>query len=196
MWIKDYIKTPFIEFVDVNQEFEGMNAYNHQQLHPYEFDNYLVLPIDNSGIIFNGSIMEAKYKFLDLDFADWSDYFTFERNLERENELYYKILNLTDNSVYTLINRKYGSPPNSVNCVHIDLTKFNSYVELDYIDGINLFDWCKVIENAKEIHTVDTSINYIIDKLSLNSKLELYSRYNPPNYIHIKNIFKTKYNFN
>jgi hypothetical protein len=140
--------------------------------------------------------MEAKYNFLELDFSDWSDYFTFERNSKRENNLYYNILNLKDDSNYILINRKYGSPPNSVDCTHIDLSKFNEYIELDYIDGINLFDWCKVIENAKEIHTVDTSINYIIDKLSLNSKLELYSRYNPANYIHIQNIFKTKYNFN
>jgi hypothetical protein len=36
-------------------------------------------------------------------------------------------------------------------------------VELKIIDGFTLFDWIKVLEKAKKIHTINTSINYIIE---------------------------------
>ena len=39
-------------------------------------------------------------------------------------------------------------------------------VELQIIEGFTLFDWCKVLEKAKKIYTVNTSINYIIDVLN------------------------------
>ena len=38
-------------------------------------------------------------------------------------------------------------------------------VELQILDGFTLFDWCKVLERAKKIYTVNTAINYIIDVL-------------------------------
>ena len=53
------------------------------------------------------------------------------------------------------------------------------------------FDWSKVIENAKEISIVDTSFNYLIEKLDLKSQnLYLTSRFTPPNFSHIINLFK------
>jgi hypothetical protein len=33
------------------------------------------------------------------------------------------------------------------------------------IEGFSLFDWAKVLEGAKEIHTVSTSVLYILDLL-------------------------------
>jgi hypothetical protein len=53
------------------------------------------------------------------------------------------------------------------------------------------FDWAKVIENAKEISIVDTSFNYLIEKLDLKAeKLYLTSRFTPANFSHIINLFK------
>lgn len=197
LYIKDYLKYDYINFVDINSQYDGKTAYIQNQLGIYEYQNHLVIPIQYAEWSFpNISVMEAKYKFFDLGFKDWADYFSFERNLDRENELFYNILKLKDNSKYTLINRKYGSPPDSKNSEYIDITKFSNFIEMDYIDGINLFDWCKVIENANVIHTVDTSINYLIDKLKVNAELYLYSRFNPPNYTHIKNIFSANWIFN
>jgi hypothetical protein len=45
------------------------------------------------------------------------------------------------------------------------------------IPGFSLFDWYLVIEKATEIHTVGTSINYIIELLEIESKnVFLYKR--------------------
>ena len=56
-----------------------------------------------------------------------------------------------------------------------DLTFDSDIVKLQIIEGYTLFDWCKVFENAIEIHTVHTGINYILDKLEL--KAEKYYMY-------------------
>ena len=32
-----------------------------------------------------------------------------------------------------------------------------------------VFDWCSVIENAEQIHIVDTCLNYIIDTLNIQA---------------------------
>ena len=36
-------------------------------------------------------------------------------------------------------------------------------VELKIVDGFTLFDWCKVLEKAKKIYTINTAINYLIE---------------------------------
>jgi hypothetical protein len=50
-------------------------------------------------------------------------------------------------------------------------------IDLSFINGYTLFDWSKVIENATEIHTVDTSVIYLVEKLTTKSKLYLYPRH-------------------
>ena len=45
------------------------------------------------------------------------------------------------------------------------------------IPGFSLFDWSLVIEKATEIHTVGTSINYLIELLEIEGKeVVLYKR--------------------
>ena len=64
------------------------------------------------------------------------------------------------------------------------------------IDGYNPFDWAKVIEKASEISIIDTSFNYLIEKLDLNAEnLYLTSRFTPPNFSHIINLFKKNWNY-
>ena len=190
-WIKDYIKVPFIEFVSIESEFEGKNALSNDVPYIFEYDNFLVVPLQRADWVFPGSVMDAKYKMVDLEFEDWADYFSFERNIQKENELYCKILGLSDDSKYCLVSKNYGSPPKFETIdirYHGDLDVIN----LSFINNITLIDWCKVIENASEIHTMDSSINFIIDKLNLKTNnLSLYLK---PGGQTAKHLFKTKFN--
>ena len=69
-------------------------------------------------------------------------------------------------------------------------------IEMNLLEGYTVFDWCKVIENANEISIVDTSLNYIIEKLNLKSQKNfLNSRFTPPNFIHIFNLFQNNWNY-
>jgi hypothetical protein len=198
LWIKDYIKVPFIKFVNWDDDFEGKNLlFNNDVSYIFELPDYLIIPLQRADWNYPGiSVMDAKYKLVNLNFEDWSHYFNFERNIKKENQLYYDVLGLTDESEYCFINRQFGSPPDTKICKYIDLNNFSYYIEMKYINGFNIFDWCKVIENAKEIHTVETSLNYIIDKINPKGKLEMYSKHTPPSYNQVQHLFKSNWNYN
>jgi hypothetical protein len=119
--------------------------------------------------------MKSKYEMYGLDWNTWRD-FGFQRNTERENDLFYNILGLADYSEpYRLINKRFTS--NESKSVIISESKEIRNVEMKSIDGFSLFDWSKVIERASEIHTVGTSINYVIELLELRAKeVHLYKR--------------------
>jgi len=193
IWIKDYIKVPFIKFVNWNEEYEGKEILLNNDISiPFLLDNYLIIPLQRADWNYPGiSVMDAKYKLVDLDFEDWSYYFNFERKIEKENELYYNILKLTDDSEYCFVSRNYGSPPN-YEVYPFKYEKELRIIEMSFIEGYTIFDWCKVIENASEIYTVDSSINYIIDKLVLKTEDLTLIRKPFPNQT-AKHLFKKNY---
>ena len=139
-------------------------------------------------------IMTSKYLKYGLDHNDWQDYFLFRRNTEKEKQLFEL---LTNNQPYIFVNKKYGSPPSysirdSVTNSIID----NSLpiVELDFLEDYTIFDWCLILENAEEIHTIDTSINYIFDKINLKTdKIFVYPRLGDETIFHLDGLFKTQF---
>jgi hypothetical protein len=110
--------------------------------------------------------------------------------------LFYDILNLKDGEEYIFCNRNYGVNQ-TMNKVFENIEERNKRtIELSYVPGYTLFDWCKVIENASEIHTVDTSINYVIEKLTLKSQvINLYPRHPEHTFKCLNKLFKTKWNW-
>jgi hypothetical protein len=198
IWIKDYLKVPFIEFVNWEEDFEGKQILMSNDVsNSFIFDDYLIVPLQRADWNYPGlSVMDSKYKLVDLDYEDWNDFFHFERNKEKEDRLFYEVLGLTDESEFVLVNRQFGSPPTTQICKYIDVSNFSNYVEMSYLEGYTIFDWCKVIEKAKEIHTVETSLNFIIDKINPKGKLEMYSKHTPPSYSQVQHLFKSKWNYN
>ncbi len=137
------------------------------------------------------SVMLSKYDLLGLDWKDWKDFVKINRKVDKEKEL----RGLFPEK-YCLVNRIYGTPPNSKIKDFSVITSL-PIVDLCIIPGYTLFDWMKVIEDANEIYTVDTAINYLIEILNINAeKLELFSRFDNPNFSHVKDIFLKKWNWN
>ena len=80
------------------------------------------------------------------------------------------------------------SPPNSLKH-NIPYYGNKDIVDINFYPDVNLFDWCRILEDASEIHLVETSFIYILEKLNLKSKNNLlYSRFKPANFTHIKHI--------
>ena len=52
-------------------------------------------------------------------------------------------------------------------------------VEMDpNISGGKVFDWCWVFENAEEMHSVDTSLHYVMETLDLKAtRLTIHPRH-------------------
>jgi hypothetical protein len=97
-----------------------------------------------------------------------------------------------------LVNSLYASPPDSSRIDNIKTSgKYNQVVEVSYISGYNPFDWCKVMEQASEIHTADTCYTFLLEALTLStSDVNIYSRFRKPNgptFIETEWLFKSDF---
>ena len=190
--IKDYIKVNGITFVDENDSFPYKNIYMQGHSTPIQInESLLYLPIQNFDRNYrNESVMYSKYKLLGIDYHDWFNFFEFERNIKKEEDLI-NLLNIR-NTKYNLINRQYGSPPHTQHCTYMGI--YDNSVEMRYIEGYTIFDWIGVILKANHIYTVETSLLYILTKLNLNN-ITVYSKHNPPNYFHVLELFPKNWTY-
>lgn len=143
-------------------------------------DNILYIPLDTSDRLVTACDPRAhghiKYKFFyDTDFTDWKQYFTIKRNYDREERLRKK-LNINYNEDYNFVNCNFGTPPNFVT---YNIKPKNNYknVYMQIYADVNIFDWLGILENAKEIHTMETSLYYLIEKLNIENNIYIYSKF-------------------
>jgi|TARA_B100000287_G_scaffold388118_1_gene397172 hypothetical protein len=173
-WISKYI--PDIEWYKVSDDFPGKELYNYAGFG--ETEEFIFADPSTADRTFNTDptrIMSAKYGLVGLDHRDWAKYFKFNRNKEREEQLYYMVLGLKDDSEYVYVN----------DITNTDLRKTSSMSDKSYdypvvenkiYDGFSLFDWIKVWENAKEIHTQPTAMCFIMDVIDTDSKIFYYPK--------------------
>lgn len=142
--------------------------------------------------------MRMKYDVLEKNgfiyegYHDWQNYVRLRRNRKKEDELYKHVVK---KEPYTLGNPFFGAGnENSIvrwndECVSIvykdgynhELSKFD--VTMSNLPGYSIFDWCRVIENASEIHTMEISLCYLMNVLKLKSSRNvLYTRYSSVDY--------------
>ena len=139
--------------------------------------------------------MTAKYRLIDIDWTDWLEFFNFKRNEQKENELYYDVLGLKDGEEYTFINKYYATPPNHLT-YNVYENPNEKNINLEMLEGFTIFDWCKVIENASKISIIDTSLNYIIEKLKLKTNdLTCYCRNGEFTYQQVSFLFKKNWKY-
>ena len=161
-WIKDYIKD--IYFPTTDDDFIGKDIYDRGAGAVVEEGGAFISPSTADMTHNDGKIMSSKYSMVGLDHSDWKEYFKFERNFAKEDDLYYNILGLKDDSEFVFINNLYNTDVRDS-----ELLSPENYdlpvVELKIMEGFTLFDWCKVLEKAKSVFTINTSITYLIDVL-------------------------------
>ena len=116
-----------------------------------------------------------KYNFCDMEYHDWKDYVAFRRFEDRECALI-EHLGLNILEPYNLINKSCGTPPHCEYRNNIKPDNDYKNVYMEPIEGFSLFDWLKVCEHAKEIHTMETGLWYLLDKINLEN-VYIYSKY-------------------
>ena len=60
----------------------------------------------------------------------------------------------------------YGTPPATASR-RVEYNGDKKIIKLEHVEGYSVFDWCKVFENAAEIHMIETCFLYILEKLTL-----------------------------
>lgn len=180
---------PAFEWVDVNTvDKVDLNAKVQKVI-----NGILHIPIrwsvDIMQVPYN-KCMSSKYEMYGWDWGIWKEHAMWHRDKEKENALM-EHLGLKEGDEYILANKYYRSDSSGV----ISLPKFDCMViEMKSIPGFSLFDWQMVIEGAKEIHSVSTSLLYMFEVLELKQDIHLYRRIPEElNYINVEFLFSKPY---
>jgi hypothetical protein len=163
-WVKDYINLNNLTFIK-SSEFDLSN-----------YEDYVEVPLQHAHSIVPQAkdCMEAKYMLLEADPELWRT-LSFNRNLEKENQLK-QLLNINLDDKFIFINNNFAGPEYNYK-IDINHQTNLKIIYQDYIDGFTLLDWCGVLEQASEIHTVSTAIFFVIEALKLEkTPLHLYPR--------------------
>lgn len=168
LWLNEYL--PYINFVAKHQyNFNWESTFigqNNDEYHiPLRFANPIFRKLHPHDYSDQYHTMLDKYRLLNLDTSLWRT-LKWIRNIEKENELFYKH-GLLDNTPYILVNNNW-----SANTINIQVSNDQNYpiVYMNKIDNYTMLDWAKIIENAHEIHTVSTSNLYMIETLNIIAK--------------------------
>ena len=184
-------KSAGIKFYNIEEEFPLKDTYNLlvskdiSDIHT--IDNVLFVPLKRSfhssfgknmqrNNSHDASNMLAKFGMCGLTSHNWQNYFEIKRDRYRERELL-NYLGLS-NARYHLVNKHFGTPPQWDETLKRtiftppDLQK----IEMEYIEGFDVFDWMGVFEGASKIDSVSTSTFYIFEKIDLGCMPTIYSR--------------------
>jgi hypothetical protein len=165
---------PEINFISMD-DFPEYNKYC-GGINGVEDDKYITLPLRASATRRPSQHMKEKYELLGLDFNSWRN-IQIKRDYNAEKKLM-ELLGIESGMEYNLINEFHMyyfekiSIPVNVNEKNINMSK---------IDGFTLFDWIGVMENAKSIHTVGTSLIFLMDAInSIPNDMHFYPRNDKP----------------
>lgn len=136
-----------------------------------------------------GSFDECFYLQKNVPFEKRWDSFKVERDLESEMKIFKK---------YNVLERKYIFVHDDGR-YQIDIKKIDNSDNLPIIkctQGLtnNIFDFCYTIENAFSFHSIESSLQFMVDSLNLNddNNVHRYPRPLPdweiPKYKNVKNI--------
>jgi hypothetical protein len=169
-WVIPYIERDGITFCSDKDDFPYKKYYNQKNLIIKE--DFTFLPLECADQILGIPPMKAKYPLVHLSSDGWQEHFNFKRNKRRELFLKAK-LGLREKDEFVFVNDMLGSPPS---VFHRPMNIPDDYKVVRNSFDFQPFDYCWVLENAKEIHTVETCFCYMIEKLNTTDKLFMYSR--------------------
>ena len=201
-YISEYLVHPSIKFCSVNDDFPGKQFYSEHGLDFIQTDNFLYLPLKNADRVLQSiSMLYAKFDYCNLSPDNWDEYFDLVRNYARENKII-QHYNIQPGEKYNVVNKTFATPPDTITNTAIKPRNNYRTINMEILGWDRIFDWMGVLENAEEIHTVDTSLTLILTKLNVKN-VHIYERTNGlgatyntpnPNYIH-KKLFCDEWNY-
>jgi hypothetical protein len=138
---------------------------------------YRVIPIRFSDTILGVPAkqwMRAKMDLYGLDWTRWKKAAYYNRTPAKEIALR-DHFGIKPGDDYVFVSKKFRT--DFTGHISMDLPKDRKWVEMVPIPGYSLFDYSWLIENAAEIHVVNSAIFYLLELLDLKStSTNIYSR--------------------
>lgn len=170
------------QFMSIQKHFPGITFIDKKMLNiNYEdrtetvTESSIIIPLrfsqNNLGLHVR-DCMKSKYMMFGRDWQEWRD-FEIVRDKAAEQKLM-DLLRIKDGEPYMVVNRNFKT---SIKRVPIVLNTNLRVIEMNPIEGFTMIDWSGVLERATEIHTVSTSIIYLLEKLDLNCVPVIYKRH-------------------
>jgi hypothetical protein len=176
IWIQDHI--PYVEFkkmngFDIDYEKFNFDIINEDTLYiPLRFSDQIYRNLPPHDCSASRYWMTDKYRLLGLDPNIWEE-LSFTRDEKKEEEL--KKIIVGDAKDYIFVNSFYQNGLDSE--MEIVINTDLPIIKMEKIDGFSMIDWCKIIEDSKEVHTVSTSTLYLIHSIYQEGKeYHLYPR--------------------
>jgi len=166
---------PSINFIQQEQFF--LYDFYDQKRDIYEDDNYTCIPFRWADLKYNNSqsnlwtCMEDKYRLVGLESSIWPN-FSITRDHDTELKVFNE-LGLSEGEEYNFINENQTRLFQKTK-IEVNNGLRNVYMTSD--TKYNIFDWSMVIEKAKTVHTVSTSMVFVIDLLQTLGELSIYKR--------------------
>lgn len=192
---KNKINLPYKSQQEQNVQFNGETW----RMIPFRFANDIMkVPYTDC--------MKAKYFYWDFyvngsvphgfekldNWRRWSEY-DIIHDFENEQKLF-NYLN-PKNEKYVFVNRNFRTNF-SGKAQDMKIPSGVKVIEMRPLKGFTLIDWSLILEGASEIHSVGTSINYLIEKLDINCPIHLYKRLpEETNFDNYKYILTEAYNY-
>lgn len=169
-----YPDITFVDYKSLPLDYENRNQY-HTTIDG--IGEAIVLPLRWADTLLKvpyTQCMSSKYAMYGMDWQRWKEHAMWKRNEQQEDYLYWALKPpVSDN--YNLVNCIFGS--DSQLQVPIEVPNKLRDIRMQTYQGVSLFDWAKLLEQATEIHTVSTSIIYILELLDLQAPgVHLYPR--------------------
>jgi hypothetical protein len=123
-------------------------------------------------------VMISKYCWVGIPIKNWHNSFTIDRKKEKENRVF-EIYNIDRSKPYSLVNMTFGTPPDLNFTREISVPVHTDQVlemKIDKENDLCLFDWMAAIEEASEIHTVETAVCYLVDKYAKTENINMYEK--------------------
>lgn len=176
--LKEYIKMDGLIWCHEDGNYPMAEYYGQEE--SIEFPNgdiYLSLMKEADAMPVRGMWMASRHFWardkLGIEFGDFRRNVKIQRNLEREKKLI-ETYNLKGD--YILVNDIYSHHKKVKIDIESDLPIHYMYMDKDLENGFNFFDWILALQNAKEVHVVESAFGYLVDKYCNRNKIYLYER--------------------
>jgi len=163
------------KLVNIQEDFPFKEDYQRAgRARVVEFDKCIVVCTDGCP---GPQHMQAKYQLVNLDHQGWPTYVDVKRNKSKEDNLFYDVLKIQDGERYAITTPFMGTPPEHLSFIEVDAPTSLRKIPIYFYDNFNLFDWCKVLEEAEEFFIEATAPAFLLETLNLKAKrFELFSR--------------------